>query len=106
MTPDPKDRLGYNAALILSALDAGSGYGLDVMDRTGLSAGTVYPALRRLEELGRIDGEWEEEQAAHGEGRPARRYYRITPAGQAALQEAKARIAARQQALGWADPGS
>jgi len=104
MTPSPKGRLGYNAALILSALEAGAGYGLDVIDRTGLSAGTVYPALRRLEETGRIAGEWEEEVDAHTKGRPARRYYSITSVGQEALAEAKAQIAARQRSLGWVDP--
>ena len=104
MSPSPKGRLGYNAALILSALEAGTGYGLDVIERTSLSAGTVYPALRKLEEKGHIAGHWEEASGAHREGRPARRYYRITPEGEAALAAAKAQIAARQRALGWVDP--
>lgn len=94
---------GYHDAIILSALAAGSRYGLEVIDRTGLSSGTVYPALRRMEASGLVEGAWEEENRAHGEGRPARRYYRLTAEGQVALSEAVARIHAQQRALGWAD---
>ena len=94
---------GFNDTLILSALSAGSRYGLEVMDRTGLSSGTVYPALRRMESAGLVEGDWEEDEQAHGAGRPARRYYRLTPAGEKALAEAVARIHAQQRALGWAD---
>jgi len=102
MTPG-RAGTGYHDALILSALAAGSRYGLEVIDRTGLSSGTVYPALRRLQAAGLVDGAWEEERSAHVEGRPARRYYRVTPAGEATLSEAVARINAQQRALGWAD---
>jgi DNA-binding PadR family transcriptional regulator len=97
-TPD----LTYNAALVLSALQQGSGYGLDVIERTDLSSGTVYPALRRLEAAGLVEGDWEEEARAHESGRPARRYYRITPEGREALTGALERLRARQRALGWA----
>lgn len=100
------DELGYHPVLILSALVAGARYGLEVMDRTGLSSGTVYPALRRLEAAGLLAGQWEDEGRAHEEGRPARRYYRITAAGEAALVEARDRIHQRQRALGWVEGGS
>lgn len=96
---------GFNDALILSALASGCRYGLEVIDRAGLSSGTVYPALRRLEAGGLVEADWEEEGEAHAEGRPARRYYRLTAAGEAALSEAVSRIHARQRALGWADRG-
>lgn len=102
--PRETPRIGYNVALILSAVKSGARYGLEVIDRTGLSPGTVYPALRRLEAAGHVAGSWEDAATAHGEGRPSRRYYRITAEGEAALEEARARIAARQRALGWADP--
>ncbi|MFN7929787.1 MAG: hypothetical protein U0Y68_17950 [Blastocatellia bacterium] len=39
-------------ALILQAVENGYRYGFDVMTITGLPSGTVYPALRRLEEAG------------------------------------------------------
>lgn len=94
---------GFNDALILSALAAGSRYGLEVIDRTGLSAGTVYPALRRLESGGLVEADWEAEDQAHAERRPARRYYSLTAQGEAARVEAVARIHAQQRALGWAD---
>ncbi len=48
-----------------------------------MSQPTLYRALRRLEERGALESEWEtlQEAAAGGrEGRP-RRYYRITNAG-------------------------
>ena len=98
--PSASEPLGYHSALVLSALAAGSGYGLYVIERTGLSSGTVYPALRRLKAAGLLTGAWEEEERAHGAGRPARRYYRVTKAGEAALAEARERIHAQQRALG------
>ena len=39
------------ASLVLQAIADGTRYGFDIADRTGLQTGTVYPALRRLEEL-------------------------------------------------------
>ena len=45
-----KGYLSYTMALILLALENGYRYGFDVMVVTGLASGTVYPALRRLEE--------------------------------------------------------
>jgi len=101
-----KDDLGYQPVLILAALEAGARYGLEVMERTDLSSGTVYPALRRLEAAGIVTGDWEDRDSAHDDGRPARRYYRITPEGVKALAEARERIRARQRALGWADNGA
>ena len=100
-----RDELGYHPVLILSALASGARYGLEVMDRTGLSSGTVYPALRRLEAGGLLAADWEDQDRAHGDGRPARRYYRITPAGEVALSQARVRIQAQQRALGLADGG-
>lgn len=91
----------YNAILILSAIDAGARYGLEVIDRTGLSSGTVYPALRRMEAQGEVEADWEREEEAHREGRPARRYYRITTEGRRVLDVGLAELRDRQRALGW-----
>jgi len=99
-----KDRsrnLSYNATLVLSALANGSRYGLEVIERTGLSSGTVYPALRRLEAAGLVEGAWEDEAEAHEDGRPARRNYRVTAPGRAAMVEAVRRVRAQQSVLGW-----
>jgi PadR family transcriptional regulator PadR len=103
MTPNDAARVGYPVALILSALKAGARYGLEIIDRTGLSPGTVYPALRRLEATGLVAGSWEDEDSAHALRRPARRYYRITPDGEAVLTQARTQISAQQRALGWLD---
>jgi PadR family transcriptional regulator len=88
--------LSYNATLVLQALTEGYAYGFDIMRVTHLPSGTVYPLLRRLEASGLLESSWEETEAAHDEGRPARRYYRATAAGRAALAEAKKRLLAQQ----------
>lgn len=81
-------RLSISACSVLQALADGAGYGFDIIDRTGLPSGTVYPALSRLERDGYAVSSWEAEPAAHAEGRPARRYYRVTAAGVRQLKEA------------------
>ena len=80
--------LSYTAASILVTLGNGYRYGFDVMDATGLPSGTVYPALRRLEQSGFIASKWESEKIAQRELRPARKYYSLTRAGEAALEKA------------------
>jgi DNA-binding PadR family transcriptional regulator len=73
---------------VLQSIADGVEYGFDVIDRTGLPSGTVYPALSRLERDGYVRSAWEDAAAAHTEGRPARRYYRITAPGTRALRDA------------------
>ena len=48
-----------------------------------LKEGTLYPALRRLEERGFVKSHWEERES----GMP-RKYYRLTERGRRALTEA------------------
>jgi DNA-binding PadR family transcriptional regulator len=55
-------------------------YGLQLMQDTGLPSGTLYPILVRLERAGWVASRWEETDPA-AEGRPARRYYRLTGDG-------------------------
>ena len=55
--------------------------GFDVVDATGLTAGSVYPALDRLEDLGFLKSSWEHAATAQAEGRPARRYFQLTADG-------------------------
>ena len=81
-------RLSITAVCVLQAIAGGYQYGFDIIDQTGLPSGTVYPALGRLERDGLVKSAWEEEQEAHSEGRPARRYYRLTAPGVKALSEA------------------
>lgn len=83
-----KAYLSHSAAVILQALAYGYQYGFDIMDITGLPSGTVYPALRRLEQTGLIDSKWEKAGIAQRDGRPPRKYYELTPDGKEALAEA------------------
>lgn len=80
--------LSHSAAVILQAVANGYRYGFDIMDVTGLPSGSVYPALRRMEQAGLVDSNWESEGLAQDEGRPPRKYYEVTPAGTDALAEA------------------
>lgn len=80
--------LSFTMAVILQALDNGYRYGFDVMDVTGLPSGTVYPALRRLEEHGLVVSAWESAEGAQREQRPPRKYYELTTDGLGALAEA------------------
>jgi DNA-binding PadR family transcriptional regulator len=64
------------------------------MDATELSGGSVYKILRRVERRDLVEGRWEAPEIAEAERRPRRRYYRLTRAGQAALDEALDRFRA------------
>ena len=81
-------RLSITAVSVLHAIADGYQYGFDVIDQTGLPSGTVYPALSRLERDGLVKSAWENEQDAHADGRPARRYYKLTAPGVRALADA------------------
>ena len=80
--------LGITTVMILTAIDRGVRYGLDIVNRTEMLAGTVYTTLRRLERRGMVEGRWEDPEVAEAERRPRRRYYQLTRAGSSALQTA------------------
>ena len=84
----PKSYISYTAAVILQTLANGYRHGFDIMDATGLPSGTVYPALRRLEESGLVESRWEKEIVARREQRPPRKYYDLTEEGKEAMEEA------------------
>jgi PadR family transcriptional regulator PadR len=86
--------LSVGTVMVLHALARGHRYGFDVLEQTGLTSGTVYPALDRLERLGMAQSRWEDAQVAHEEKRPPRRYFEITDAGKRALIDALARYKA------------
>ena len=86
--------LSYTGLFILQALAQGHRFGFDIMDVTGLPSGTIYPALRRLEALGLVSSDWENDDRARREGRPRRRYYELTPTGKQQLSAAEARFRA------------
>lgn len=83
-----RDRpLSIGTMMILHALARGHGHGFDIQEETGLTSGTVYPALERLEADGMAESSWEDVETARAEKRPPRRYYRITRKGNDALIE-------------------
>jgi DNA-binding PadR family transcriptional regulator len=95
-------RLTLATTLVMQAIGGGHRHGFDIVDVTGYPTGTVYPALRRLEDAGYVASHWESEHAAAREGRPARRYYELTAAGAKALDGALdtlQRLEAGRQAL-------
>jgi PadR family transcriptional regulator, regulatory protein PadR len=70
-------------------------YGLDLMRDTGLASGTLYPILVRLERADWVSARWEDIDPV-AEGRPSRRYYRLTAHG---VSGARREIAAIRQQL-------
>jgi len=74
---------GHLDGLLLASLETGPRHGYAIMEalRAGsdgqfdLPTGTVYPALRRLERAGLIQGTWS------AEGGRKRRVYKLTAAG-------------------------
>jgi len=98
----PKVSLSYGSAAILHAVASGSRFGFDIMDVTGLTSGTVYPALDRLESAGYLKSTWEDTAAAHADGRPARRYFTLTASGATALRAALAKYKALRPLPGFA----
>lgn len=80
-----KSEMSLGTVMVLHALARGCEYGFDIMEETGLTSGTIYPALDRLESLEFADSEWEDPRIAREEKRPPRRYFRITREGQKAL---------------------
>ena len=58
----------------------------EIDDAKRLTAhGTLYKALSRMETAGLLESQWEDPQKAADEGRPRRRLYKITGAGEVAL---------------------
>ena len=93
-----KGFLTHATAIILQAVANGYLYGFDIIDVTGLPGGTVYPALRRLEEAGYLASKWEKPALAQQQQRPPRKYYELTRAGREALTEAVKRFRLLEQA--------
>jgi len=86
--------LGLTTVMILTAIERGVCYGLDIVNRTGLLPGTVYTTLRRLERKGHVSGRWEDPEVAESNRRPRRRYYELTESGRKALKTTRAHFEA------------
>lgn len=85
--------LGITSLQILAAIRSRMTYGLDIVAITGLPSGTVYPTLARLKKGGLVSARWEDQRVAEREGRPRRRYYELTGAGERSLAEGASRMA-------------
>jgi PadR family transcriptional regulator len=83
-------RKGSAELLILGAIEARPRHGYEIArlveaqseGAIELNTATLYPTLHRLERRKLIAGRWVERQ-----GQRRRRFYRITPAGRAALRD-------------------
>ncbi len=71
-------------------------YGLDLALEAGLEPGTIYPILVAFEGAGWLSSRNEDEGDARAQGRPSRRYYRLTGAGATAAREALASATKRR----------
>ena len=65
-------------------------YGIEIGTLAELRSGTVHPILARLEGVRWLESRWEDINP-RVEGRPARRYYRLTAGGVEAARAALAR---------------
>ena len=65
--------------------------GADISRALGISSGTLYPLLARLEVAGWLKSEWEDVDPATA-GRPRRRFYTLTGEGQTHASRALAEL--------------
>lgn len=85
-------RMTIPTQLVLRALvESDEAYGAELGAQTHLPSGTVHPILARLEGIGWVVSRWEDIDPAT-EGRPARRYYRLTAEGRAQATAALDRV--------------
>jgi DNA-binding MarR family transcriptional regulator len=105
---DVRMRITHQTRLLFQAfLDAPGDetWGFELSRASGLSAGTIYPMLRRLEDQGLIVSRWEQINESQCKRR-RRRYYRLSGEGkQVARKETQgARQALRSLSPGWLPP--
>ncbi len=80
-------RKGLLEFLILGVVSADTVYAADILKRLSATdfatqEGTLYPLLSKMRREGLLDYDWQESLAG-----PPRKYYRLTPSGQAQLRE-------------------
>ena len=79
----PGPRMTIPTQLVLRALLAEPTremYGLQICAAAGMPSGTIHPILARLQGLGWLESRWED-AVPQEEGRPRRRYHRLTEDG-------------------------
>jgi DNA-binding PadR family transcriptional regulator len=100
-SPDTPMRMTLPTQLVLRALleqPTQEMYGLEICAAAGLASGTIHPILARLESAGWLQSHWEDVDPKR-EGRPRRRYYRLSRDGAARAHNALARADANRDAL-------
>lgn len=97
ITPATADTL----SALLNAQDPT--WGLEIIKNTGRPAGSIYPILDRLENLGWVTSAWEENTDRKG---PRRRLYQLTAEGAKAAPDviASAKLRERQKAARGTSP--
>ncbi|UUY52774.1 PadR family transcriptional regulator (plasmid) [Streptomyces yangpuensis] len=94
---EPRMTLATRAVLsAFLAKPADEHYGLQIADAAELPGGTIYPILIRLEQCGWLESRWEDIDPQE-EGRPQRRYYRLSERGAEAATAAMARASSRKR---------
>lgn len=83
--------LAFGQISVLHAVADGNRFGFDIIDATGLTSGSVYPTLDKLESLGYLTSRWEDARVARRDKRPPRRYFDLTAEGATALAAGLAR---------------
>jgi len=99
-------RMTLPTQLVLRALLAEADreqYGGELGAAAGLPSGTIHPILARLEGVGWLTSRWEEIDP-RAEGRPARRYYQLTPDGLELARAALARAYSASARPAWLRP--
>lgn len=84
---------GNMSLIILSSLTDGEKYGYEITKKvSGLTNGTIqlkegslYPALHKLESKGLVEGRWVQQE----QGKPGRKYYRLTDEGLMTVKQEK-----------------
>lgn len=80
---EERPRITYQGLRVLGAFietPSKELWGAELIEKTGLSSGTLYPLLLRFEKYELLESRWEEEKPTDL-GRPRRRLYRITTRG-------------------------
>ena len=101
MPQQTQPRMTIATQLVLDALLADPAqalYGLEIGERAGLPSGTIHPILARLEGIGWVESSWEDIDP-RVEGRPQRRYYKLTASGAASARDAVSRAYRSRAAL-------
>src|SRR5262245_54188233 len=75
--------------------------GAEIAKATGVSSGTLYPLLARLEAAGWLKSQWENVEPG-AVGRPRRRLYKLTAIGQRRSHDALSGVGVKLGKPAWA----